>query len=81
MIVARRRKRRTSREGQGETYRPSKAEIRAACQAYQATWSEEERRRRAGFPPREPYTIPEVSVDGVQLPEDGPDSSDSPRVG
>lgn len=44
-------------------YIPTPEEIRAACEAIRATWTEREHRRRAGLT-EERYTIPRVRTGG-----------------
>lgn len=48
---------------------PTPAEIRQACEAIRAGWSEAEIRRRSAWAVSEPVTAPEVDVD--EVPDSG----------
>ena len=45
--------------GEKKPYEPTPGEIKRACEAIRATWSEQERAFRAGFMPRESGIGPE----------------------
>ena len=51
-----------SRRG-GKPYRPTARDIRRACARIQDSWSETERRKRAGFPEQDPWMPPVACAD------------------
>ncbi len=54
-------KKNSKREGKG--YQPTAREIRRACESIRETWSDRERRKRAGIAKEEPWTPPQTKIE------------------
>lgn len=48
-----------------QTYAPSPAVIRRECERIQGTWSERERRKRAGWPTGKSWTPPQIETSSI----------------